>query len=234
MDIGGIMNNKVKNGGNSSSDYLNQQNDFLEYDSPFEASIEAEEIVEVSKKLQRKIKVIIDNRELEIDISNLEGNKKNTLIRDYSNRTNEYIRGILDNYGEEERIYHLYIDGRGNLNISLNDPRVNFYNKRIAIHHHLLSVRQKDSCFLLRGILLLRDWSRKVKPQKLLLQIGERTYPIKTQGMERSIYFRGAYNYFIKYTAEVPYQDLLELEIHTPVFMIYEDEKGYTLKRKIK
>ena len=26
------MNNKVKNGGNSSSDYLNQQNDFLEYD----------------------------------------------------------------------------------------------------------------------------------------------------------------------------------------------------------
>ncbi|WP_426350494.1 CDP-glycerol glycerophosphotransferase family protein [Alloiococcus sp. CFN-8] len=164
------------------------------------------------------------------EIRNCKPNKRMIIKKNYSLDTNSIIK-VLDLGGVEA---YLFIDEYGNLSLSRNNPREGFYNKKVSVRNHIFSIKHKGNSFVIYGVMLFRHWKYRLSEEELYFQAGDVKIPLQWRGIRFRGKLKGAQSFLSLYKAVIPAEALMNLEIHTPLLVGYEDQEGYELKKPIR
>ena len=100
------------------------------------------------------------------------------------------------------------------------------YNYLIKFVNHLIKAKVKNDHFKLIGIFIMYDKYNIIKRKELFLTLKEKKY-----NLNFIIYIKIFGFVLAIYNTKIPYNTLLDLDIHNKLFICYIDDNNYGMKK---
>ncbi|HZJ78512.1 MAG TPA: hypothetical protein VFD52_06935, partial [Clostridia bacterium] len=132
---------------------------------------------------------------------------------------------VDSNYIEQIR-YNTY-KGKKRIGSYIEENKNCVYNRLLRVANHLTRVKYGTDTLIIKGLLFVVDPFCISKGQKFFVELGKNNYYIKKKRFKISLNSHHVFSYEV----EIPYSDIIELEIHTRFGLCFIDKKGFGINK---